>query len=103
MIYLVESYGPGAAASGTSPCFVLILCSATHFTTALAANGLVRYLLGAIFPLFTIQMYENLGIHWAGSVFAFLSLGLLPIPWILFKLGYKLRKNSRFIESMQIE
>ncbi|OJJ45978.1 hypothetical protein ASPZODRAFT_67518 [Penicilliopsis zonata CBS 506.65] len=78
IVYLVESYGAEAAAS------------------ALAANGSVRYLLGAVFPLFTIQMYENLGIHWAGSVFAFLSLALLPIPWILFKFGHRLRKNSRF-------
>ncbi|UKZ78297.1 hypothetical protein TrVFT333_006033 [Trichoderma virens FT-333] len=85
MIYLVESYGPGAAAS------------------AIAANGSFRYLLGAVFPLFTIQMYEKLGVHWAGSVFAFLSLGLLPIPWILFKFGHQLRKNSRFIASSQVE
>ncbi|KAH8692076.1 putative MFS polyamine transporter [Talaromyces proteolyticus] len=79
--YLIDSYGPGAAAS------------------ALAANGSIRYLLGAVLPLFTIQMYENLGIHWAGSVFGFLSLGLLPIPWILFKFGHLLRKRSRFIAS----
>ncbi|QYS94101.1 MFS polyamine transporter [Trichoderma simmonsii] len=85
MIYLVESYGAGAAAS------------------AIAANGSFRYLLGAVFPLFTIQMYEKLGIHWAGSVFAFLSLGLLPIPWILFKFGHHLRKNSRFISSSRVE
>ncbi|KAL4781282.1 major facilitator superfamily domain-containing protein [Aspergillus varians] len=81
IIYLVESYGAGAAAS------------------ALAANGSIRYLLGAVFPLFTIQMYERLGVHWAGSVFGFLSLALLPIPWMLFKFGHVLRKKSRFISS----
>ncbi|KAK4062661.1 uncharacterized protein Triagg1_9779 [Trichoderma aggressivum f. europaeum] len=86
MIYLVESYGPGAAASA-----------------AIAASGSFRYLLGAVFPLFTIQMYEKLGIHWAGSVFAFLSLVLLPIPWILFTFGHQLRKNSNFIASSQVE
>ncbi|KAF2971794.1 hypothetical protein GQX73_g1780 [Xylaria multiplex] len=48
--YSVDFYGPRVAAS------------------ALAANGLLRYTLGAVFPLFTIQMYENLGVHWAGSV-----------------------------------
>ncbi|QGA18471.1 hypothetical protein EYB26_006156 [Talaromyces marneffei] len=80
--YLVESYGTAAAAS------------------ALAANGSFRYLLGAVFPLFTIQMYEKLGVHWAGSVFAFLSLALLPIPWLLFKFGHRLREKSRFIASV---
>lgn len=78
-MYLVESYGAAASAS------------------ALAANGCIRYMLGAVFPLFTIQMYQNLGIHWAGSVFAFLSLALLPIPWVLFKYGARLRQKSRFI------
>ncbi len=112
MIYLVESYGPGAAASGMflcfslvfySSCFVLRLSFRTHSATAIAANGSFRYLLGAVFPLFTIQMYEKLGVHWAGSVFAFLSLGLLPIPWILFKFGHQLRKNSRIIASSQVD
>lgn len=73
--------------------------SAAHSVTAIAANGSFRYLLGAVFPLFTGPMYDKLGIHWAGSVFGFLSLGLLPIPWILFKFGHRLRKNSRFILS----
>nr|XP_036586832.1 Polyamine transporter 4-like protein 3 [Colletotrichum truncatum]KAF6797389.1 Polyamine transporter 4-like protein 3 [Colletotrichum truncatum] len=44
-------------------------------------------------------MYEKLGVHWAGSVFAFLSLLLLPIPWLLFKFGPALRKRSKFATS----
>ena len=97
--YLVESYGAGGAASGRFSSFVLSAYLVTHAATALAANGSIRYLLGAVFPLFTIQMYEKLGIHWAGSVFGFLSLALLPIPWILFKFGPLLRKKSHFIGS----
>jgi len=76
--YLVDTYKAGLAAS------------------ALAANGFLRYTLGAVFPLFTVQMYTNLGVHWAGSVFAFLSLLLLPIPWVLFKYGKLLRSKSHF-------
>ncbi|KAF3391545.1 Polyamine transporter 4 [Penicillium rolfsii] len=68
--------------------------------SALAANGTLRYTLGAVFPLFTIQMYENLGVHWAGSIWAFVSLLLLPIPWMLFKYGDRLRANSQFAQSM---
>lgn len=66
-------------------------------SSALAANGILRYILGAVFPLFTLQMYEKLGVHWAGSVFAFLSLPLIPIPWLLFKYGGKLRQRSSFV------
>ncbi|KIW10725.1 hypothetical protein PV08_10024 [Exophiala spinifera] len=65
--YLVDVYGPRGAAS------------------ALSANGTLRYTLGATFPLFTVQMYEKLGVHWAGSLYAFLSLALMPIPWLLFR------------------
>ncbi|KAF5521393.1 Polyamine transporter 4 [Colletotrichum aenigma] len=79
--YMVDFYGAKAAAS------------------ALAANGILRYILGAVFPLFTIQMYEKLGVHWAGSVFAFLSLPLLPIPWLLLKYGPSLRQRSQFVTS----
>ncbi|KAJ0371578.1 hypothetical protein COL26b_009563 [Colletotrichum chrysophilum] len=79
--YMVDFYGAKAAAS------------------ALAANGILRYILGAVFPLFTIQMYEKLGVHWAGSVFAFLSLPLLPIPWLLLKYGPRLRQRSKFVTS----
>jgi hypothetical protein len=57
----------------------------------LAANGILRYTLGAVFPLFTLQMYERVGIHWAGSIFGFASLLLLPIPWVLFRYGEALR------------
>ena len=76
--YLVDTYRAGLAAS------------------ALAANGILRYTFGAVFPLFTVQMYMRLGVHWAGSVFAFLSLLLLPIPWVLFRYGKALRAKSRF-------
>jgi energy-converting hydrogenase Eha subunit G len=72
------------------------LLTESFYYTALAANGLVRYIFGAVFPLFTIQMYENLDVHWASSVFAFLSLIQLPIPWLLFKFGPKLREKSNF-------
>ncbi|KAF2227724.1 major facilitator superfamily domain-containing protein [Elsinoe ampelina] len=75
--YQADVYKAGAAAS------------------ALAANGTLRYTLGAVFPLFTVQMYEKLGVQWAGSLFAFLSLVLLPIPWLLFKYGPKLRAMDR--------
>lgn len=64
--------------------------------SAVAANGILRYGLGAAFPLFTLQMYEGLGIHWAGSLFAFVSLVMVPIPWIFFWKGKELRKRSRY-------
>lgn len=76
--YLVEVYGAAVGAS------------------AVAANGILRYVLGAAFPLFTIQMYQGLGIHWAGSVFAFCGLLGMPVPWIFYKYGKRLRARSGY-------
>lgn len=64
--------------------------------SALGANNFLRYLFASVFPLFTSQMYDKLGIGWATSVFAFISLALLPIPWIFMKIGPRLRERSKF-------
>lgn len=95
-LYLVDVYGPLNGAS------------------ALAANGLVRYISGAAFPLFTVQsesnhspvhcsllitrlvVYERLGIDWATSLLGFFSILLLPIPFVLFRYGPQIRRKSHF-------
>lgn len=64
--------------------------------SAVAANGFCRYVLGAVFPLFTLQMYERLGIGWATSLLAFISVALMPVPWVLFKYGKKIRARSNY-------
>ncbi|RPB17190.1 MFS general substrate transporter [Morchella conica CCBAS932] len=69
---------------------------ALNGASAMAANGLLRYTFGAVFPLFTVQMYRGLGIPWAGSLLGFFSLLLLPIPWVLFRWGDKIRQRSSY-------
>ena len=106
VLYLIDTYGPLAGAS------------------AAAANGLLRYVLGAVFPLFTVQMYVYLfspklihqlpvtpkltsfccryramGVAWATSLFGFVTVALLPIPWVLYKYGPIIRKRSAFTPS----
>ncbi|KAL5594040.1 hypothetical protein BROUX41_001092 [Berkeleyomyces rouxiae] len=78
IIYQVEFFGADSGAS------------------AIAANGMLSYTMGAVFPLFTVQMYQKLGVHWAGSTFAFLAVAMIPIPFILFKFGPRLRQRSKF-------
>ncbi|OKP07866.1 hypothetical protein PENSUB_5762 [Penicillium subrubescens] len=64
--------------------------------SAMSANSLARYGLAAAFPLFTIQMYTKLGIGWASSLLGFIAVALLPVPWLFFVSGHKLRRVSRF-------
>jgi MFS family permease len=79
VLYLLDTYGPLMGAS------------------AMAANGLLRYTLGAVFPLFTVQMYRKLGIGWATSLLGFVTVGLLPIPWVLWKYGRQIRTKSAYL------
>ncbi|KAF5631037.1 major facilitator superfamily transporter [Fusarium sp. NRRL 25303] len=64
--------------------------------SAASANSLARYGFAGVFPLFTIQMYEKLGIDWASSLLAFVALALLPVPWVLFKYGPTIRAKSAY-------
>ncbi|KAL6229418.1 hypothetical protein BDW75DRAFT_235223 [Aspergillus navahoensis] len=64
--------------------------------SVLAANSVLRSLFGASFPLFTTYMYNNLGIHWASSIPAFLALACVPFPFLFYKYGPAIRKRCKF-------
>ena len=77
-LYLFDVYGPMNGAS------------------AMAANGMMRYTLSAVFPLFMLPMYQRLGIAWATSLLGFISIALMPIPWVFQKYGPRIRAKSRY-------
>ncbi|KAI0485251.1 major facilitator superfamily domain-containing protein [Xylariaceae sp. FL0804] len=81
----------------TSIAYIVDVYGTENSASAVAAIGLLRYLLGAAFPQFIIQLYESrVGIYWAGSIFAFLSLALVPVPWFFFYKGRYLRMKSHY-------
>ncbi|KAF4537137.1 MFS transporter [Lasiodiplodia theobromae] len=67
-----------------------------YAASVMAANSVLRSLFGAAFPLFTVQMYNKLGIHWASSLAAFLALACLPFPWLFYKYGYAVRVRCKY-------
>ncbi|RJE17884.1 resistance protein [Aspergillus sclerotialis] len=68
-----------------------------YAASVLAGNDLFRSALGAGFPLFASAMYQNLGVGWASSTLAFISIVFIPIPLVLMKYGGTLRKRfSRY-------
>lgn len=67
-----------------------------YAASVLAANSVLRSLFGAAFPLFTSYMYQNLGIHWASSVPAFLALACVPFPFLFYKYGAAIRRRCKF-------
>jgi len=56
----------------------------------------MRSCFGAGFPLFTTYMYNNLGIHWASSIPAFLALACVPFPFLLYKYGPAIRARCKY-------
>ena len=67
-----------------------------YAASVLAANAVLRSLFGAVFPLFTDQMYSKLGIHWASSIPAFLALACLPAPFVFYKYGKSIRMRCKY-------
>lgn len=66
----------------------------TYSASALAGVILVRNVVGAGFPLFATQMYEKLDYEWASSLLGFISILLVPIPFIFFYKGKAIRLRS---------
>jgi hypothetical protein len=74
-----------------------------HGASALSANSLLRYAGGGAFPLFTVQMFSGLGIGWASSLLGFVSVALVPVPWVLYKYGKRIRAHSQYITIQEVE
>ncbi|ENH61880.1 Putative drug/proton antiporter YHK8 [Fusarium oxysporum f. sp. cubense race 1] len=70
-----------------------------YAASALAANAFVRCVFAAAFPLFGNQMYTKLNNHWASSLLAFLTVAMMPFPYLFFRYGKRIRANSRFATS----
>ncbi|KAK1447551.1 hypothetical protein CMEL01_09390 [Colletotrichum melonis] len=99
--WIVPIIGSGVFGCGTVLAFTgiytfLIDAYAKYSASALASNGLTRCLFSAAFPLFGVQMYDRLGHQWATSLLAFLTVAMMPFPWLFFKYGNALRGKSKF-------
>ena len=68
--------------------------------SALAAMTFVRSCFGAGFPLFATAMFNQLGVPWATSTLAFISLALVPVPILFYKFGARIRSKSKFVPSL---
>ncbi|KAI0160640.1 MFS transporter [Xylariaceae sp. FL1272] len=67
-----------------------------YTASVLSAAAILRALIGAAFPLFTTQLFNNLGIHWASSIPGFLTLACLPFPFVMYKYGPALRMKCKY-------
>ena len=66
-----------------------------YVASVYAGNDLVRSSFGAAFPLFANAMYHKLGVAWASSLLGFLSVVFIPIPFVLYFYGKRIRGASK--------
>ncbi|KAL4914795.1 major facilitator superfamily domain-containing protein [Aspergillus aurantiobrunneus] len=64
--------------------------------SAIAANTFCRSLVAASFPLFSRQMFENMGVQWASTLLGCVAACLVPIPVAFYLYGKRLRMKSKF-------
>lgn len=79
------------------PLFIYLIDAYTIYAASvLAANSILRSVFGAVFPLFTTYMFEDLGLHWAASIPAFLALACVPLPFLFYIFGARIRSKCHF-------
>lgn len=67
-----------------------------YAASAIAANTFFRSILAAVFPLFGSALFGNLGVHWGASTVAFVALGMIPIPFVFYAFGSKIRSKNPY-------
>lgn len=77
-LYMIDTFGAEASAS------------------AMAATTLVRNGSGAFLPLAAPPLYKKLGLGWGNSVLGFISLTFVPLAFLFYKYGGRLREKYAF-------
>lgn len=68
--------------------------------SALAANTFVRSVLAAMFPLIVPPMYRRLGNGWAFTIFGVFAVLNIPIPFVFWFLGSRIRAMGKYTSNM---
>jgi MFS family permease len=65
-----------------------------YAASAVAANTFLRSVFAGAFPLFISPMLHHMGIGWGVSVFGFFAVALIPIPFLFFVFGKRIRASG---------
>lgn len=63
----------------------------------------MRSIFGATLPLAGASMYKAMGPNWAGTFLGLLEVLLIPIPYIFYRRGERIRARSPVISKMREE
>lgn len=79
---------------GAGNCLVFIYssnylagCYGIYAASALAGNSVIRSFIGGTLPLAGPAMYAKLSPQWAGTLLGLVQVGLIPIPFVFYKVS----------------
>ena len=78
-------------------------CYGIYAASALAGNSVVRSLMGGGLPLAGSSMYRALTPQWAGTLLGLVQVVMIPIPFVFYFWGVKIRAKSPLIRKMRAD
>lgn len=72
-----------------------------YAASALAGNAVIRSIFGGTLPLAGPKMYSVLSPQWAGTVLGLLEVALIPIPFVFWRYGGRIRARSKTIRQLR--
>lgn len=70
----------------------IVDCYPLYAASAIAANVILRSVVGAFLPLAGPPIYASLGLGWGNSLLGIICVVMIPIPLVFYKFGAKLMK-----------
>jgi hypothetical protein len=67
-----------------------------YAASALASVTLIRYVTAGGMTVVGIPFYRNMGVHWTLTILGCISALLVPVPYLFFFYGRKIRAKSRY-------
>jgi MFS family permease len=67
-----------------------------YAASAVAANTFLRSGFAGAFPLFIAQLMHAVGVSWGLSIFGFCAIALIPIPYLFYVYGPKIRARGEW-------
>ncbi|MCJ1335665.1 hypothetical protein MMC09_000938 [Bachmanniomyces sp. S44760] len=71
-----------------------------YAASAIAANTFLRSVFAAAFPLFIDPLLHDLGVPWGISIFGFFAIILIPIPFLFYVYGPRIRARGKYSANM---
>lgn len=67
-----------------------------YAASAVAANTFLRSVFAGAFPLFITQVLHGIGVPWGMSIFAFVAVLMVPIPYLFYVYGKRIRARGEW-------